>query len=358
MRCVRERAVPVALRHVLFLVVRLGLCIAGSLSLSAFGDEADTRPLTQPRQAEQTTPEAPIPLYVVSMMHAEDKQFFRNNRHALLTHARGLRELTGLFAAHGARLAFQPDWTFVEGVAKWEPELFDWLLEHGMGLDAHTHGTTFTLEEVAEQIRACVSDAEWRVRVGNGDFDRPRPRRANMFWPFARPWGADRTPYFDAVCAYKNPQTGVSDSAAVVWRPALHGDWHRHRSRVPLLYIGGGPLGALRHDFSVLSQALETGLSHRRRGCINVLYWHDSLHNYHSTPATAHRLQQWETALTNTFDPLVAQGKKIRWAAFSEIVDGYLELEGSPDFALQDGEVIEQISGPSNTPTSMQPLHP
>ncbi len=337
----------------------IAACVAlcANAALAAADDGGPTRPRPGPLD-EIATPALPMPLYVVSMMHAEAKPFFVDDRQAFRTHARGLRRLAGVFSDHRAKLAFQPDWTFVAGAQKWDPELFEWLIAQGMGLDAHTHGNQFTVEEVAEQIRACVTEpVGWRVRVGNGDFNRPRPRGANFFWPFCRPWQDSRAPYLDAICAYKDAQPQDSDASGVVWRPALHGDWHVHDPTTPIVYIGGGPLGAVRGDFTVLQQAVEISLRHLRPGCINVLYWHDSLHQYHSTTAINKRVNKWEQALAETFDPLAAVGI-VRWATFAEILDAYLELEASPQFALQPGEVIEQIDAPLDTPTTLGPVHP
>jgi len=328
-------------------------CGAGLCLVSGAIGAGNEGPLDQ-----DAIPTSRPPLYVVSMMHAEAHPVFMSNRHVLRTHARGLRRLTRVFLDHGAKLAFQPDWTFVEGARKWDPGLFEWLLAQGMGVDSHTHGNQFTVEEVAEQIRDLVADpVDWRVRVGNGDFDRPRPRGMNFLWPFCQPWQDAVKPYLEAAVAYKNPATQDSDAAGIAWRPALFGDWHVHQPDTPIVYIGGGPLGPLRDDFTVLGQALEISRRHTRPGCINVLYWHDSLHQYSPPAVIEQRVEWWDEELTKTFDPLAAAGV-IRWATFSEMLDAYLALEATPAFALQPGELIEEIDDPLDTPTTLAPLHP
>jgi hypothetical protein len=145
------------------------------------------------------------------------------------------------------------------------------------------------------------------VRVGNGDWSkvpaiRPPPN-ANLLWPFGLPWEGTGKPYFEALCAYKSPATGVSDRAMIVWRPARQGDWHVHDPETPFVYIGGGPAGDVRNLWTVAT-AVSKCRGQARMGYVNVVYWHDSLHHYGQPHAAEVRMAEWEKLLTDVLDPL------------------------------------------------------
>ena len=295
-----------------------------------------------------TAQESPLtrqpPLYIVSMMHAEDRIWFKENRARFTGHAQNLRKLTNRFHAHEAKLAFQPDWTFIQGAKQWDPGLFTGLLDRGMGVDAHTHARHgYTLEKVADMLKECGVP---EVPVGNGHFNKTVLFGMNMFWAFSQPQKDTGKPYFEAICAYKDSSTGEVDRSAIVWRPRQSGDWHVHDPETPVVYIGGGPMGALK-SFQQLEEMLRFRLPRVKPGYTNVMYWHDSLHNYGPSPMAANRIDQWDEFLTEVADPLAASGK-IRWATFSEILDAYLALEGSGASALQPGEEIPQLLGPGH----------
>lgn len=283
------------------------------------------------------------PLYIVSMMHAEDRPWYMHDQSRYEAHAGALRDLASVFADHGAKLAFQPDWTFVKGTQQWDPELFTWLLDQGMGVDAHTHAKQgWTLESVADLIAGTgVPD----VRIGNGDFDKTTLVGTNMFWAFSQPQKDTGEPYFDAICAYKDSRTGEVDRAGIVWRPRQTGDWHVHDPETPVLYIGGGPIGALK-SFAQLREQIQYRLKTVKQGYINVMYWHDPLAKYGQPQQAAQRIAGWEHFLGQEIDPLVASNRA-RWATFTEIADDYLALEASGASELGPGDAIPLLMGPA-----------
>jgi len=296
----------------------------------------------------QPTRDRPAPLYIVSMMHAEDRPWFMHDQARFEAHAENLRALTDLFVDHGAKLAFQPDWTFIEGAKQWDPDLFTWMLNQGMGVDSHTHAKQgHTLESVAELLVGCGVPA---VRIGNGHFNKRRLPGTNMFWAFSQLYGNTGEPYFEAICAYKDATTGEVDRSCTVWRPARVGDWHVHDPNSPVAYIGGGPMGALRSS-QQLQEYLTWHLARVQPGRINVFYWHDSAHNYGPGPGGPRRIEDWDDFLTQTLDPLAAEGK-VKWATFSEILDAHLALEASGNLGIAAGDTIPQLLGPA-TPQPM-----
>lgn len=293
------------------------------------------------------------PLYIVSMMHAEDRPWFMQDQARFTGHAQNLRTLANRFSSHGAKLAFQPDWTFIEGAEQWDPGLFTWLLDQGMGVDAHTHARNgHTLESVADMLK---ENGVPEVRVGNGHFNKPVLVGMNMFWAFSQPQKTTGHPYFEGICAYKDSQTGEVDRSTIVFRPAQSGDWHMHDPSTPVCYIGGGPMGALK-SFVQLEEMLRFRAQRTKPGYINVMYWHDSAHNYGPSPQAAQRIDRWDAFLGGVVDPLVAGGA-VRWATFSEILDAYLALEASGKSALQPGDEIPQPFGPGHIggPTNLPP---
>ena len=277
----------------------------------------------------EVIPLAPVqpPLYIVSMMHAEEWDGFLNQA-TYLKYSTDLRELMAIFNLHDAKIALQPDWTFITGTLNFDPTLFTDFQASGHGVDTHAHETTHDLGQVHNMLDGMgVQD----TIIANGGFtktwdDPPGGNWAAYVAHFQTSGGIQM---FLAVNAYKDPTSQVIDSLFTPIRPSLTGDWMVHDPDGPLVYIAGGAIGldsAMPNFFQNLPNAVDYAIAGSVPGKINCFYWHDSVHNYLGTAQSAARIDQWALVLGNYFDPKVKQGKLI-WANFTEMYQVYLNWE-------------------------------
>ncbi|MBP35319.1 MAG: hypothetical protein QF405_16045 [Roseibacillus sp.] len=97
----------------------------------------------------------------------------------------------------------------------------------------------------------------------------------------------------------------------------------------PLLYIGthvpqirkGSVL-----DFDTIRPWMDKRLTALDPNKVNVIYWHDSLHNYMNNRRDPERLANWEKLLKEHLNPLVSKGS-VQWKTFEEIAAIYLASE-------------------------------
>jgi len=275
---------------------------------------------TEPAEPEAEPPTAADPpvLYVVSMMHAEESVQHHENENIYRSFADGLEAQRALFSDHGARIDFGPDWTFIEGVKRWDDQQ---LIEHvasGHGLHTHAHETIWDLASV----NARLADAGVLGNpIANGGFLESGPGGTNWIGyvdAFDAPNG---DPMFSTVIGYKNPQTQLPDSSGTCFRPSATGDWTVHDPDGPLLYLGSSSpaeQGAGALDFATFRDWLDSRLDSLDPDAMNTAYWHDSLHNYAQPQAAADRRAQWEVEFEEYLDPLVEAGR-IEWATFEEM---------------------------------------
>lgn len=265
------------------------------------------------------------PLYIVSMMHAEEWTGFLDES-TYKKYSEDLRELMAVFNAHGAKIALGPDWTFIQGTQNYDPTLFADFQSHGHGVDTHAHETTKDLGQVHNMLDSMnVKD----TIIANGGFtkkwnDPPGGNWAAYVAHFKTTGGQQM---FLASVAYKDPASQIVDSLFTPIRPSLTGDWMVHNPNGPLVYISGGAaIDASKPGFfTTLPQVVEYFLAGVVPGKINCMYWHDSVHNY-GTPLGDTRIVQWDNILSSYFDGKVKNGTLI-WANFIEMYQIYLDWE-------------------------------
>ena len=271
------------------------------------------------------------PVYIVSMMHAEESLPFHQDETLFRNYADNLRQLSALLAAHGAKLDFGPDWTFIEGIKQWDPALLTDLLAAGHGVHTHAHETQFDLGAVnAKLLEAGLNENI----VANGGFLQTGPGGTNWVGYQAAFTDFQNNPLFQISVGYKNPQTQIADGTGVAFRPSQTGDWHVPDPQGPIIYIGSNmpdqqPGGGVL-NFSTIRNWMNTILTQVDPNRVNTLYWHDSLHNYATCEVAAARMAQWEILLTEYLDPLVQEGR-IQWRNFTEIGAIYTAVEQTPN---------------------------
>jgi len=267
----------------------------------------------------------PPPLYIVSMMHAEEDPSYMDEQ-TYLGYSETLRELKKVFEDHGAKIALQPDWTFIQGTVVHDPTLFSDFQASGHGVDTHAHETQYDLGQVHDMLdQAGVVD----TIIANGGFDKTwgDGNWVAYITHFQTPGGQQM---FQAVNAYKDPLSQVVDSLATPIRPSTSGDWMVNDPNGLLVYIPGAPnsylVGSNPSFFQLLPQAVDYALEGVIPGRVNCFYWHDPVGLYNGSLLSKTRLDFWDQVLNNYFDQKVAQGDVV-WANFTEMYQAYLDWE-------------------------------
>lgn len=275
----------------------------------------------------KTTTEAPV-LYIVSMMHAEDNVAFYDNKKLFNKTIESLEKIDILFNLHNAKNDMGPDWAFVLADITFESDFLTEHLARGHGVHTHAHENTigYDLEGVNDLlIEAGLSENI----IANGGFDKTYPPNQNWVGYIASILDSDSNQRFTTVIGYKDAVTQVSDSAGIIFRPSLVGDWRVHDPDSPLIYIGSNT-DEVDHgivlDFDTIRGIVDDRLTRLQPNKINTLYWHDSMHNYINPTVAAERIILWRQLFNEYFDPLLADGK-IEWKTFEEMTLIYLEQE-------------------------------
>jgi hypothetical protein len=264
-----------------------------------------------------------IPLYIVSMMHAEEQTQFLSQSY-YMPYAIHLRQLKQVFDNHGAKIALQPDWTFIQGTVNFDPTLFSNFQASGHGVDTHAHESINNLSAVHDMLDDAGVTG---TIVANGGF--------TQTWEGGN-WAAYVAHFTDDTGkqmflvsnAYKNPSTQEVDSLFTPIRPSTSGDWMVHDPDGPIVYIPGcdrkiesGP-----NFFNDLPAAIDDALRGIVPGKINTFYWHDSVHGYGDAPIVPQLIANWDSLLTSYFDPKVESGELV-WKNFGEMYEIYKEWE-------------------------------
>jgi len=272
----------------------------------------------------------PPPLYIVSMMHAEEQPVYLNET-AYLEYAQMLRDLMQLFNSHGAKIALQPDWTFIQGTVSFDPTLFADFQASGHGVDAHAHETQYDLGQVHDMLDAAgVVD----TIIANGGFDKTVGEDGNWAAYVAGFTTSGGQQMFAAAVGYKDPATQNIDSLYTPMRPSVSGDWMVHDPDGPLVYIPGAPdvhlVGSDPNFFILLPQAVDYAIAGIIPDKVNCFYWHDPVGLYDGSPLAQSRLDFWKQVFTGYFDKRVSDGDVI-WVNFNEMYQLYLDWEAEHD---------------------------
>ena len=295
------------------------------LFTACIGSDKDST--TDPAEIEETEEPTDVPvLYLVSMMHAEESVNHHQNENIYGSYATALELQRELFSSHGAKIDFGPDWTFIEGVRRWDSSQLSDHIASGHGIHTHAHESQYDLGEVN---RLLADVGVTGNPIANGGFLTDGPDGTNWVG-YIDSYNVDPDdPIFTTIIGYKNPQTQIPDTSGACFRPSHTGDWSVEDTSGSLLYLGSnseGEIGAGALDFAILRDWIDSRLDTLDSDRMNTLYWHDSLHKYGNEADATTRREQWEIEFEEYFDPLVADGR-IQWATFEEMAEICAEWE-------------------------------
>ena len=114
---------------------------------------------------------------------------YNGNKTLYLVYSKTILDLAKLLNEFGVKLSFQPDWTFVEGVKKFQPNFFGQLLAVGnVEVLPHAHATCVSYPELYRRLeilgakpQKIVGGALWEDFLSNNENKSPKG------WPH---WGA------------------------------------------------------------------------------------------------------------------------------------------------------------------------
>ena len=272
------------------------------------------------------------------LLHVEQDGKLESDAAHWASRAAIVEGFSAMLAAHGARLGFQPDVTFVNGAMAFSP---DWMAAReaeGAGFSTHIHAE---VNESGEAVERAVRDARASFRASNLDVNDLNGGFNTGQWSLVRDTG------IRSLTAFKDPETQLGLATAFVqpWRPPdgatfLEPDtFMTHDPAGPLVYLPGAPIKeadpSRYADFvrRVLSQAR----THAREGWVNTWYFvvhidqfgpedDDALALYLSDGSFAGDLAEYDRMLTEVTDPLEAT-EEVVYAVPADMARAWLEWE-------------------------------
>lgn len=269
------------------------------------------------------------------LIHIEDDVRLTNDEAQWRRRARVFEGLTSTLWAHGARLTIQPEASFIEGAALFEPGWLDARAAEGAGWSVHLHDAG-SEEQSVRNTRVAFAEQGYGVSDVNGGF-------VNALWSTFAATG------MRSLTAYKNATTqqGLPYAFVQPWRPpdgAGDSDidaFMTHDPVGPLVYLPGG--GDREQDHArfgeYAARTLSQVLPHTRDDRVNT--WYFVLHIDDFSPGTDDDaaldaylsdgsfdadLAFYDAFLTEVTDPLVDAGR-VRYATPWEMADLWLGQE-------------------------------
>ena len=181
------------------------------------------------------------PLYIVSMMPADELSGYLDQT-TFLGYSAKLRKLEAIFNLHKAKIALQPDWSFITGEKEFDSTLFTDFQADGHGVDTRASETSHDLGEVHDLLDSTgITD----TIVENGGFDKTwdTPPGGNWAAYVAHFQTTGGQQMFFVSDGYRDPASGAVDALFTPIRPSLTGDWMVDDPSGPIVYISGGAVG-------------------------------------------------------------------------------------------------------------------
>jgi len=177
-------------------------------------------------------------LYLYSIIHNEEdtdgtgKSTGRANldgNETLLKFTTGYyRKIGKMFQEYGAKINLQSDWTFIDGVKKFDPTFFkEW---EAMGHENDPHVHTLSYPECYVRLKSAGANATGNL---GGTLEKNIQEELayfEMFYPTLYSlWGA-------ATQMHREPE----EQTGYMWRPSKTGSWFEHDPEGKIIYVGGG----------------------------------------------------------------------------------------------------------------------
>jgi hypothetical protein len=299
---------------------------------------------SDPHPAESAPPP---PLYVSLVIHAEENYMLDEfgvavndpNRLDFLAEAqfrhtaKAMRDLARVFQRHGAKINFQPDWTFVEGVTLWDPSFFVEFEAMGHQVDAHAHELLVSYPDLWLMIKN--ADGNPSPVVGGYLLDDAggwSDRFNGLYDTFKILWGGGTIEHF------ADPYT-----KGYVYRPSA-ANWLDHDPEQKLVSIA---IGNRIPDSETMDDAgrnsLDYALTLVNAEAVNTFTFFEVADSFladagapdipvNFTAAYGQptnwltRIEEWDRWLSVTADPYVQAGK-MEWKSLTEMNDLFNALE-------------------------------
>lgn len=254
--------------------------------------------------------------------------------------SKAMRELAKVFQKHNAKIDFQTDWTFVEGVKKWDPTFFSDLEAMGHEMDAHAHETQVKYPELWDRIKEAGGHPSAVVGgFGPDSSGRWSIRFNELYDTFKILWGGATFQHKEDV-----------EQPGYAYRPKAS-NWLEHDPNQRLVYIGGnlgsGPTSSPYKDSGrgLVSEAL-ANVDENKLNTYSLL---DITDFFLADPGTAGipqrftapygdpknwktRIETWDKWLSEVADPLAKDGR-LEWKTLTQIYYLYLDFEKeNPDW--------------------------
>jgi hypothetical protein len=229
------------------------------------------------------------PLYLFFSIHNEEdwdgkkptgEPDYNDNEAILLHYTNAMRELGKMLQKHGMKMNFGSDWTFIEGVQKYDPTFFQDLAEMGHEIDAHAHETHVPYLDVKNMLRECGVEP---TSVASGGLEENVEKHFEYF--------DSVYPEFTIIfgLGVKYHHTGGEEMAGWVWRPSME-NWLVHDPDGKYIYISRGLKEPGGHaNVSTVKRALENLYPDR----LNVMRIGATVRQFKADPGTKGIPKEW-----------------------------------------------------------------
>ena len=284
------------------------------------------------------------PLYLTIIIHTEEDMHggeipksqipdYDGNETLLLHFTNVMRKFGLMAASHGAKINFGNDWTFSEGVRKFDPTFYSDWENMGFEIDAHAHESFIMYNEVRDYI---IDAGGNPTSVASG------MNEENILEEMA--YFDTCYPNFTILFGVSLPGHGAGEcTAGWVWRPARD-NWLTHDPDSNYLYIGAGEY---LNNITAVERAIENR-SHDRTNTYSVFFSPREFKASEGTPGIdqnwttkntsfdywENKLTWWDEFLTQV-DEKTALGE-VEYASLTEISQFFIEKKQDPEFDISD----------------------
>jgi len=259
---------------------------------------------------------------------------YDGNESALKHTTEKYRKAGAVFQEFGAKINLQSDWTFSDGVRKFDPTFFQEWEAMGHENDPHAHATHIPYTEVYYRLKRAGANASGILggTLEQVTGDAHHIQKDNIqeeiaffetFYPiFYAVWGV-------ASFGHQTPE----ERTGYLWRPSKTGSWFEHDPEGKIVYIGGN---GRRMDISEVKEAYDL----RKPNKVNVysMIIHNLLPGFPRNAEEPVTIEDKDFEHFYVFLREVEELKataKIEWKSLGESVNLFYEREkaGTLDFS-------------------------
>lgn len=323
--------------------------------------KAKTPKVTTTKESKIDPEVANLPLYISFIIHnEEDTRYGRpvntepdydGNKHILKHFSMAMRELGKLTAKYGIKLDFGPDWTFIDGIKKYDPSFFQDMVNMGHRIEPHGHETMVLYGEIISRLEQFKIPVD---PIASG-FDESKIQEKMRYFDTLYPkisvlWGA-------AVPGHK----GGEEQTGYVWRPSRD-NWLLHDPNGKYIYIGHGTQWAT-------VEGIKTAISQKDPGKINTYSLVGITRTFKADPGTSGIPEQWTAPrgdpenwytrlqlykqLFQQLDKLVKSGQ-IQYRCLMDVKEIFEKYESKLDMSIDIDNIPRSTAPPICDPLGME----